>query len=77
MISSGSDDSNNDTPVTADGSCGPKNGGTVCGVFPAGGVSPVVDVLAPTRRLACRLYYIKKFSDLSSLMVLLILGLLR
>ena len=38
MISSDANDPNGDAPVTTDGSCGPKNGGTICGDFPAGGV---------------------------------------
>lgn len=41
LLYSGADDPDNDAPVTQDGTCGPKNGGTVCGDWSDGGVSLV------------------------------------
>lgn len=42
LLHSGADDPDNDAPVTKDGSCGPTNGGTVCGDWIGGGVSLVL-----------------------------------
>lgn len=38
--------------MTKDGTCGPKNGGTICGNFSEGGVSALFDLLAVIEEIA-------------------------
>lgn len=55
MLHSNDHNPDNSAPVTTDGTCGPKNGGTICGNWHDGGVSNAKDLSKLTSLAHCTL----------------------